>query len=41
MVEFEAVYVDVIIKRWEELSGEKARLIRNIHEGKEGEDAKG
>ena len=41
MVEFEPVYVDVIIKRWEELSGEKARLIRNIHEGKEGEDAKG
>ena len=41
MVEFEPVYVDVIIKRWEELSGEKARLIRNIHDGKEGEDAKG
>lgn len=41
MVEFEPVYVDVIIKRWEELSGEKARLIRNIHEGKEGDDAKG
>ena len=41
MVEFEPVYVDVIIKRWEELSGEKALLIRNIHDGKEGDDAKG
>ncbi len=33
MVEFEPIYVDVIIKRWEELTGMKAFLIRNIHEG--------
>ncbi|MFW5481626.1 MAG: DNA modification methylase [Prevotella sp.] len=31
MVEFEPIYVDVIIKRWEELTGSKAVLIRNIH----------
>ncbi len=35
MVEFEPVYVDVIIKRWEELTGMKAQLIGNIHEGRE------
>ena len=35
MVEFEPVYVDVIIKRWEELTGMKAYLVRNIHDGKE------
>ena len=34
MVEFEPIYVDVIIKRWEELTGMKAFLMRNIHEGK-------
>lgn len=30
MVEFEPIYVDVIIKRWEELTGGKAELIENI-----------
>lgn len=35
MVEFEPVYVDVIIKRWEQLTGRKAKLIRNIHDGEE------
>lgn len=30
MVEFEPIYVDVIIKRWEEMTGMKAVLIRNI-----------
>lgn len=35
MIEFEPVYVDVIIKRWEELTGMKAYLMRNIHDGKE------
>ena len=35
MVEFEPIYVDVIIKRWEELTGMKAVLLGNIHEGKE------
>lgn len=35
MVEYEPVYVDVIIKRWEELTGMKAFLIRNIHDGEE------
>ncbi len=35
MVEFEPIYVDVIIKRWEELTGMKAELIGNIHEPKE------
>ena len=34
MVEFEPIYVDVIIKRWEELTGQKAALIKNIHERK-------
>lgn len=34
MVEYEPIYVDVIIKRWEELTGMKAFLMRNIHEGK-------
>lgn len=32
MVEFEPVYCDVIIRRWEELTGMKAALIGNIHE---------
>lgn len=32
MVEFEPIYVDVIIKRWEELTGSKAVLIRNLHD---------
>lgn len=36
MVEYEPIYVDVIIKRWEEMTGQKATLIRNIHEAKEG-----
>ena len=31
MVEFEPVYIDVIIKRWEELTGMKAVFVRNIH----------
>ena len=35
MVEFEPIYVDVIIKRWEELTGMKAVLLGNIHDGKE------
>ena len=35
MVEFEPIYVDVIIKRWEELTGMKAVLVGNIHDGKE------
>ncbi len=35
MVEFEPIYVDVIIKRWEELTGMKAYLVRNIHDGEE------
>ena len=39
MVEFEPIYVDVIIKRWEELTGMKAYLVRNIHEGKEEQGA--
>lgn len=30
MVELEPVYVDAIIKRWEELTGDKARLVGNI-----------
>ena len=30
MAELEPVYVDAIIKRWEELTGEKARLVGNI-----------
>lgn len=34
MVEYEPIYVDVIIKRWEELTGMKAFLMRNIHESK-------
>lgn len=29
-VEFDPVYADVIVKRWEELTGEEARFIRNI-----------
>lgn len=32
MVEYEPIYVDVIIKRWEELTGQKAVLLGNIHE---------
>lgn len=32
MVEFEPVYIDVIIKRWEELTGMKAVFVRNIHD---------
>jgi DNA (cytosine-5-)-methyltransferase len=36
MVEYEPIYVDVIIKRWEELTGMKAFLMRNIHENKAG-----
>ena len=32
MVEFEPIYVDVIIKRWEELTGMKAVRIGNIHD---------
>lgn len=34
MVEYEPIYVDVIIKRWEELTGMKAFLMCNIHENK-------
>lgn len=34
MVEYEPIYVDVVIKRWEELTGVKAFLMRNIHENK-------
>lgn len=30
MVEFDPKYVDVIIKRWEELTGNKAKLLTNI-----------
>lgn len=37
MVEFEPIYVDVIIKRWEELTGSKAVLIRNIHDNEKKE----
>lgn len=37
MVEFEPVYVDVIIKRWEELTGSKAVLVRNIHDNEKQE----
>lgn len=36
MVEYEPVYIDVIIKRWEELTGMKAVLIGNMHESKTG-----
>lgn len=32
MVEFEPIYCDVIIKRWENLTGSKSQFIRNIHE---------
>jgi site-specific DNA-methyltransferase (adenine-specific) len=39
MIEFEPIYVDVIIKRWEELTGMKAYLVCNIHDGKEVPDA--
>lgn len=39
MVEYEPIYIDVIIKRWETLTGKKAQLIGNIAsspaEGKE------
>ena len=38
MVEFEPIYVDVIIKRWEELAGAKACLVRNIHDTKDNEN---
>ena len=42
MVEFEPIYVDVIIKRWEEMTGRKARLVRNINDqSEEMQDAKG
>ena len=42
MVEFEPIYVDVIIKRWEEMTGRKARLVRNINDQQEEvKDAKG
>lgn len=42
MVEFEPIYVDVIIKRWEEMTGRKARLVRNINDQpEEVKDAKG
>lgn len=34
MVEFEPIYVDVIIKRWEELTGQTAKYLGNIHEKK-------
>lgn len=30
MVEFDPHYVDVIVKRWEELTGEHAVLLKNI-----------
>lgn len=32
MVEFDPIYADVIIKRWENLTGEKAQYVGNIHE---------
>lgn len=32
MVEFDPVYVDVIVKRWEQLTGQKAVLAGNIHD---------
>lgn len=32
MVEFDPIYVDVIIKRWEELTGKTAKFIKNILE---------
>lgn len=32
MVEFDPIYADVIIKRWETLAGEKAQYVGNIHE---------
>lgn len=35
MVEYEPIYVDVIIKRWEELTGKQARLVCNIFDGEE------
>ncbi|MBF1393894.1 MAG: hypothetical protein HXN36_02940 [Prevotella histicola] len=38
MVEYEPIYVDVIIKRWEELTGMKAFLMRNIYENKADKD---
>lgn len=42
MVEFEPIYVDVIIKRWEEMTGLKARLVRNINDQpEEVKDAEG
>lgn len=34
MVEFEPVYVDVIIKRWEEMAGQTAQHLGNIHDKK-------
>lgn len=40
MVEFEPVYVDVIIKRWEELTGSKTVLVRNIHDNDSDEKQK-
>ena len=30
MVEYEPAYIDVIIKRWEQLTGKKAQLIGNV-----------
>lgn len=37
MVECDPVYADVIVKRWEELTGEEARYIRNIDDEAEKE----
>ena len=39
MVEFEPIYVDVIIKRWEELTQQKAVRIGNILEDKQREES--
>lgn len=38
LVEYEPIYIDVIIKRWEELTGNKAVLLCNILEGEEIKD---
>jgi DNA modification methylase len=35
LIEYEPIYCDVIIKRWEELTGMKAELICNINDGEE------
>ena len=37
MVEYEPAYIDVIIKRWEELTGSKARLVRRLDQPQEDE----